>query len=109
VSAPHRAPEPGPRPADPSPDGHPHRHPKISLAWKIFSITAGSFLILIGLVMLLTPGPGWLAIFGGLAMLSPHSRWAHAIMHWLKSKLRIHRPDEPPGPSSTPPAPQPPA
>ena len=65
------------------------RHPTLLLAWKIGSITVGSLLILLGLVMLVTPGPGWLAIFGGLAMLSPHSVWAKAILSWLKKKLRI--------------------
>ncbi|HKY33774.1 MAG TPA: PGPGW domain-containing protein [Candidatus Polarisedimenticolia bacterium] len=83
--APGRHPEPRPGPPER------HAHPRISLAWKIFSIAAGSLLILAGLLMLVTPGPGWLAIFGGLAMLSPHSRWAHAILHWLKEKLHLRR------------------
>ena len=66
------------------------RHPTLLLVWKIVSITVGSLLILLGLVMLVTPGPGWLAIFGGLAMLSPHSVWAKSILSWLKKKFRIH-------------------
>ena len=61
------------------------------MAWRIFSISAGSLLILAGLVMLVIPGPGLLAIFAGLAMLSPHSRLAHRITHWLREKLRLHR------------------
>jgi uncharacterized protein (TIGR02611 family) len=71
-------------------------HPRLRLFWKIASITVGSVLILLGLVMLVTPGPGWLAIFAGLALLSPHSRWAHSIMTWLKSKFHLHR-EAPPG------------
>ena len=86
-----------PRPGDDGRPDHPHKHPRVSLVWKIFSITVGSLLILLGLLMLLTPGPGWLAIFAGLAMLSPYSRWAHQIMTWLKEKVRrIHRRQEPP-------------
>ena len=57
------------------------------LVWKIASISVGSLLILLGLVMLVTPGPGWLAIFAGLAMLSPHSVLAKSILAWLKRKL----------------------
>ncbi len=34
-------------------------------------------------------------ILAGLALLSPHSRWAHAIMTWLKQKLHRRRPAEP--------------
>jgi len=73
----------------------PHgRHPKLSLALKIGTITVGSLLILLGLVMLITPGPGWLAIIAGLAMLSPHSVWAKAILTWLKRKLGIRDKDK---------------
>lgn len=80
------------------------KHPKLVLFWKIVSISAGSILILLGIAGLFLPIlQGWLMILGGLALLSPHSRWAHAIMVWLKAKLRIgrHTPaaagTEPPG------------
>jgi uncharacterized protein (TIGR02611 family) len=95
MSAEHRPVHPVP------PEGeHPphHKHPRVSMAWKIFTISAGATLILMGLVMLVIPGPGLLAIFGGLAMLSPHSRWAHRITHWLREKLRLHRVGDGPPP-----------
>jgi uncharacterized protein (TIGR02611 family) len=66
-------------------------HPRLRLFWKIARITLGSLLILLGLIMLVTPGPGWLAIFAGLALLSRHSRWAHNVMTWLKAKLHLIR------------------
>lgn len=68
------------------------KHPKLSLFWKIVSITGGTALILLGIVGLFLPIlQGWLMILGGLALLSPHSKWAHAIMTWLKAKLKMKR------------------
>lgn len=51
-------------------------------------IVGGVLLILAGLVMLVLPGPGWLAIFGGIFLLGPDTRLAR----WLRRKfLRIRR------------------
>jgi hypothetical protein len=69
----------------------PGKHPKLSLAWKIASISAGSALIVLGIVGLFLPIlQGWLMIFAGLAVLSPHSRAARTVMRKLKEKLGIH-------------------
>src|SRR5215208_7313379 len=38
--------------------------------WRVFNIGAGSGIALGGLLMVIAPGPGWLAIFLGLGMLS---------------------------------------
>ena len=41
---------------------------------------AGGFLLLLaGVVMLLTPGPGWLAIAGGIALLATEFVWARRV------------------------------
>lgn len=55
--------------------------------WRIITITFGISLVLLGLIMLVTPGPGWVAIFAGLAVLSPHSRKARWILRTLKEKI----------------------
>ena len=68
------------------------KHPALRLFWKIVSISLGSLLILLGIVAGFVPIlQGWLLILAGLALLSPHSRWAHAIMTWLKAKLHRRR------------------
>lgn len=70
----------------------PVRHPRLSLVWKITVISIGSALVLVGIVGLFLPIlQGWLMIFAGLAMLSPHSRHARRILNWLKDTLHIHR------------------
>lgn len=68
------------------------KHPRLVMFWKILSISFGGALILLGIVGLFLPIlQGWLMIFAGLAILSPHSRWARRTMNWLKAKLRIRR------------------
>ena len=70
--------------------GHRRKHPKLSLFWKIASISGGTVLILLGIVGLFLPIlQGWLMILAGLALLSPHSKWAHSIMTWLKARLKF--------------------
>jgi uncharacterized protein (TIGR02611 family) len=53
---------------------------------------AGGFVLLIGgAIMLVTPGPGWLAIAGGLALLASEFMWAQRLLDHLKhgaTKLR---------------------
>ena len=71
---------------------HEPQSPKRSLAWKIASISFGILLILVGIAGLFLPIlQGWLLILAGLAVLSPHSRRAKAILTWLKTKLHIGR------------------
>ena len=50
---------------------------------------AGGFTLLIaGVAMLALPGPGWITIAAGLALLSTEFEWAH---RWLESLKRAGR------------------
>jgi uncharacterized protein (TIGR02611 family) len=50
-----------------------------------FSRIAGGFtLLLIGIVMLVTPGPGWLVILFGLGLLAAEFVWARRLMDRIK-------------------------
>lgn len=53
---------------------------------RFFKILGGFTLLLAGIVMLVTPGPGWLAIVGGLAMLAAEFVWARRLLNRLKSE-----------------------
>ncbi len=81
-----------PAPAPPTPR-HEERPPrrKVGLIWKMISIAFGSAMILLGLVALVTPGPGILMILAGLAALGPHSKTARAAIRKLKEKFGITR------------------
>jgi uncharacterized protein (TIGR02611 family) len=47
-------------------------------------IAAGFTLLLIGIVMLVTPGPGWLVILLGLGLLAAEFVWARRLMDRIK-------------------------
>jgi len=51
---------------------------------RVFLIIAGFTLLLAGVVMLVTPGPGMLAIFLGLGLLAAEFVWARRLMNRLK-------------------------
>jgi uncharacterized protein (TIGR02611 family) len=51
---------------------------------RLAKIGAGFGLLLIGIVMLALPGPGWLTIAAGLAMLAGEFRWARRLLDQLK-------------------------
>lgn len=49
---------------------------------------AGFGLILIGIALLVLPGPGWLVIFAGLAVLSTEYVWAQRMLNKAKEKAQ---------------------
>jgi uncharacterized protein (TIGR02611 family) len=51
---------------------------------RIFLIIAGFTLLLVGVVMLLTPGPGMLVIFLGLGLLAAEFVWARRLMDRIR-------------------------
>jgi uncharacterized protein (TIGR02611 family) len=51
---------------------------------RAFRVVAGFTLLLIGLVMIVTPGPGWLVIFFGLGLLAAEFMWARRLMDRMK-------------------------
>ena|SRR2546425_3646747 len=51
---------------------------------RVFLIIAGFTLLLAGVIMLVTPGPGLLTIFIGLGLLAAEFVWARRLMDRLK-------------------------
>jgi tellurite resistance protein TerC len=58
----------------------------IDQVWRSFKILAGFTLLLIGVVMVFTPGPGWLVIFLGLTLLAAEFVWARRLMDRMKDQ-----------------------
>jgi hypothetical protein len=46
----------------------------------------GWFLVVLGLVLLVLPGPGMLALVAGVALLAPHYAWARRILDPLHDR-----------------------
>lgn len=67
---------------------------------RLARIGTGVVLILLGMPMLVLPGPGILTIAAGLAVLSSEFTWAQRLLDWMKKKFRGYfagnAPTEPP-------------
>jgi tellurite resistance protein TerC len=51
---------------------------------RVFRVVAGFTLLIAGVVMLITPGPGWLVIFLGLGLLAAEFVWARRLMDRIR-------------------------
>jgi len=60
---------------------------KRSLVLRVLTIAAGTFLLLLGLVFFLIPGPGLLTIAAGLALLSIDVPFARRLLMKVRERL----------------------
>lgn len=58
------------------------------LVWRLSVFALGSAILVAGLIMLLLPGPGWAAIFVGLAILSTEFGWASRLLARARALAR---------------------
>jgi uncharacterized protein (TIGR02611 family) len=58
---------------------------------RLSRIVGGFTLLLIGVVMLVTPGPGWLVILLGLGLLAAEFVWARRLMDRIKHESQRMR------------------
>lgn len=63
------------------------RHPILERVYRVAVAVFGGVLALGGLVLVPLPGPGWLVVFLGLAVLGTEFHWARRIADWLKRQL----------------------
>lgn len=57
------------------------QHSLLNTTWRVAVFVVGLAVILGGLIMLVTPGPGWLAIIAGFALLATEFGWARRALH----------------------------
>ncbi|GAA3119798.1 TIGR02611 family protein [Streptosporangium carneum] len=57
------------------------------LTLKIVIGVIGAVLVVAGLIMVPFPGPGWLVVFAGLAVLATEFHWAHRLLEFGKRTL----------------------
>ncbi|TDC86511.1 TIGR02611 family protein, partial [Actinomadura sp. 7K507] len=60
------------------------RNPLTNTIWRAGVFTVGSLVLLGGLIMLVTPGPGLVGIVVGLAILATEFAWAQRALHRAK-------------------------
>ena len=56
--------------------------------WRVVITALGGGVLLAGIAMLVFPGPGWAAIFLGLAILASEYVWAHRLLIFTKEKAQ---------------------
>lgn len=56
---------------------------------KLAIAIIGLMVVFAGLIMVPYPGPGWLVVFAGLAILATEFRFAHNILEFGKEKYQI--------------------
>ena len=61
-----------------------HSTPGGKVAFKVTVAVVGGALVVLGLVLVPLPGPGWAIVFGGLAILAIEFVWARRLMHRLR-------------------------
>ncbi|MFP5020332.1 TIGR02611 family protein [Pseudonocardia phyllosphaerae] len=60
------------------------RNPVLDLAYRIMMGVVGTVVVIVGIIALPAPGPGWVIIFAGLGILAAEFAWAGKLLHWVR-------------------------
>lgn len=63
------------------------RRPWLNVVYKTLIALIGVAVIVVGLILVPLPGPGWLIVFVGLTVLGSEFHWARRITSWLRMQL----------------------
>ena len=64
------------------------RNPALALAYRIVVAVLGGSIMILGLVLVPLPGPGWLIVFLGLGILATEFAWAERLLDYGRAKIR---------------------
>ncbi|PWI19723.1 TIGR02611 family protein [Streptomyces sp. Act143] len=59
----------------------------LHLSWQVGIFVIGLAVVVVGIIMLPLPGPGWVVIFGGMAIWATEFVWAQLVLRWTKRKV----------------------
>jgi uncharacterized protein (TIGR02611 family) len=62
------------------------RRPGLNLAYRVLVGVVGTAVLLAGIIAIPYPGPGWLILFAGLAILGTEFQWAQRVLHWTRER-----------------------
>ncbi|MFE9249413.1 TIGR02611 family protein [Streptomyces sp. NPDC007088] len=63
------------------------RRRTLHLSWQVGVFVIGLAVVVAGALMLVLPGPGWVVIFGGMAIWATEFVWAQLVLRWTKRKV----------------------
>jgi len=64
------------------------RNRGLEIAYRAVIAVIGFAIIITGVVLIPLPGPGWLIVFGGLAVLSTEFVWAERLLNYGREKVQ---------------------
>ena len=64
------------------------KRPALAMAYRIVVGMVGTAVVLLGLVLVPFPGPGWLIVFLGLGILATEFAWAERLLDFGTAKFR---------------------
>ena len=63
------------------------RRPWLNFVYKLIVSVLGGAIVVIGLILVPLPGPGWLIVFIGMTVLGAEYAWARRLTSWLRTAL----------------------
>lgn len=63
------------------------KRPWLNAVYRVLVTTLGVLIVVVGLILVPLPGPGWLIVFIGLTVLGSEYHWARRLMGWLRMQL----------------------
>jgi len=64
------------------------RSPTLHMTYRIGVGVLGAAIMILGLVLVPLPGPGWLIVFVGLGLLATEFAWAERLLDFGRAKLK---------------------
>ncbi|MFE3544456.1 TIGR02611 family protein [Nocardia sp. NPDC059177] len=63
--------------------------PTLNFGYRAAVGLFGGLVLLVGIVTIPYPGPGWALVFAGFGILATEFVWAHHTLTWVRGKYRI--------------------
>lgn len=61
-------------------------NPVLNLGYRIAVGVVGTLVLVVGIIAIPYPGPGWLIVFAGLGILGSEFTWAYRLLRFAKGK-----------------------
>jgi len=63
------------------------RRPVLRVGYRVLVAVVGAAIVIGGLILVPLPGPGWLIVFVGVAVLGTEFTWARRLGRWARAQL----------------------
>jgi uncharacterized protein (TIGR02611 family) len=62
-------------------------NPATAALYRTMVGVVGTLVVLLGIVLIPLPGPGWLIVFIGLSILGSEFHWARRLNAWMRARV----------------------